>query len=436
MAISAGETLSLNNLAGATGDVQNSNVSLGSIKGSPSAGDNITLSSFGIDAVSASLEGYQYAVEGTNETYELGFVERGANFNTHIGNRYQNFTWGVSPAFDSDGDSEGFLSVAANQDRTAVITVGTMNPQYSSGQTSLMSNYSHTLSATFADGFNHHATRYNTAVDKTVYSVDTYDGNSTALCILVDTPVTLIDGSKIEAGDVSEGLKLQGYSFNDLSEDEGNFFNWSSEEKGEVEEEVEVTNVIFSFAEKYYNINEGDIKATSEHPMLVKDNYDGLFKFKQIKNISENDKLVKRIDGVLVESNISSIEVIEETVEIVTIDVESHDTYLINDYVTHNKGGNSHSDLSAPSAPANLAYTEVNGQNHNITWDAVSGITGYRLQVDNNSDFSSPIIDEDEYTATTLNVVTSLGSGTFYARVRSIDHGLNGSYSSALTISR
>ena len=33
MAISAGETLSLNNLAGATGDVQNSNVSLGSIKG-------------------------------------------------------------------------------------------------------------------------------------------------------------------------------------------------------------------------------------------------------------------------------------------------------------------------------------------------------------------------------------------------------------------
>ena len=263
MAISAGETLSLNNLAGATGDVQNSNVSLGSIKGSPSAGDNITLSSFGIDAVSASLGGYQYAVEGTNETYELGFVERGANFDSYIGNRYQNFTWGVTPAFDSDGDDEGFLSVGANQDATAVITVGTMNPQYSSGQTSLMSNHSHTLSATFADGFNHHATRYNTAVDKTVYSVDTYYGNSTALCILVDTPVTLIDGSKIEAWDVSEGLKLQGYSFNDLSEDEGNFFNWSSEEKGEVEEEVEVTNVIFSFAEKYYNINDGDIKATS-----------------------------------------------------------------------------------------------------------------------------------------------------------------------------
>jgi len=33
-------------------------------------------------------------------------------------------------------------------------------------------------------------------------------------------------------------------------------------------------------------------------------------------------------------------------------------------------------------------------------------------------------------------VVTALGSGTFYARVRAIDHGLNGSYTTSLTISR
>ena len=50
MAITSGETLSLNNLAGATGDTQNSNVSLGTIKGSPSAGDNISISSFNIIA--------------------------------------------------------------------------------------------------------------------------------------------------------------------------------------------------------------------------------------------------------------------------------------------------------------------------------------------------------------------------------------------------
>ena len=79
MAISAEETLSLNNLAGATGNTEGSNVSLGAIKGSPSAGDNISLSSFGIDSV-GSLSGYTYAVESTNETYTLAFGGEGSNF--------------------------------------------------------------------------------------------------------------------------------------------------------------------------------------------------------------------------------------------------------------------------------------------------------------------------------------------------------------------
>ena len=48
MAITSGETLSLNGLAAATGNTQNANVSLGSIKGTPVAGDNISLSSYGI----------------------------------------------------------------------------------------------------------------------------------------------------------------------------------------------------------------------------------------------------------------------------------------------------------------------------------------------------------------------------------------------------
>ena len=170
--------------------------------------------------------------------------------------------------------------------------------------------------------------------------------------------------------------------------------------------------------------------------MLIKDAFDRMFRFKKIGHITTNDKLVRKIDGELVERDITSIETIDETVEIVTIDVETQDTYLINGYVTHNKGGNSHSDLTAPSAPTNLAYTEVDTENHNITWDAVSGATAYRLQVDNNSDFSSPIIDADEYSGTTYNVVTALGTGTFYARIRAIDHGLNGSYSSTLTINR
>jgi len=434
MARSSGDTLSLNNLAGALGETQNSNVSLDAMNSS--AGAQVSLDDYAIDGVDNTLSGFTYAVEGTNETYTMTFENEGSKFGS-IKSRGANFTWAVSPTYNADGDTAGYLSLESNADYTNQLTVGSMNPQHGSSQTSLLSNYSHTLTGTFADGYNHHATRYNEGITKTVYSVDSYDGNSDSLCILVDTPVTLQDGTTIEAGDVTEGLKLQGYAFSGLGEDsDGDFYSWSSSEKGETNEEVEVVNVVFSFADSYYNINDGEIKATQDHPMLVKDSSDNLFRFKKIGHITTNDKLVRKIDGDLIETDITSIETVDETVEIVTIDVETQDTYLINGYVTHNKGANSHSDLSAPSVPSNLSYTEVNTENHNITWDAVSGATAYRLQVDNNSNFSSPIIDEDEYSGTTLNVVTLLGSGTFYARVRAIDHGLNSAYSTSLTINR
>ena len=54
--LTSGDTLSLNALAGANGVTQNSNVSLGTIKGSPSAGDNIGLSTFAVDSID-SYEG-------------------------------------------------------------------------------------------------------------------------------------------------------------------------------------------------------------------------------------------------------------------------------------------------------------------------------------------------------------------------------------------
>lgn len=433
MARSSGDTLSLNDLAGATGNTQGSNVSLNAINSS--AGTQVSLDDYGIDSV-GDVTGYTYAVEQTNETYTLGFGTEGSKFST-IKGRGANFTWAVSPAFNAASQSAGFLSLESNADFTNQLTVGHMNPQGVSSQTSLMSNYSHTVSATFADGYNNHATNYNTARNKTVYAVDAYDGNSDSLCILVDTPVTLQNGTTIEAGDITEGLILQGYSFSGLGEDsDGDFYSWSSSEKGESSEDVEVVNVVFSFADAYYNINDGEIKATQDHPMLIKDSTDGLYRFKKIGHITTNDKLVRKIDGELVETDITSIETVDETVEIVTIDVETQDTYLINGYVTHNKGGNSHSDLTAPSAPTNLAYTEVDTENHNITWDAVSGASAYRLQVSTATNFSTTEIDVDEYNSTTYNVVTALGSGTFYARVRAIDHGLNGSYSSTLTINR
>tara|TARA_A200000159_G_scaffold130403_1_gene127149 strand:+ start:26 stop:1330 length:1305 start_codon:yes stop_codon:yes gene_type:complete len=422
---SSGDTLSLNNLAGALGGTQNSAVSLNSLNSS--ADTQVSLSDYSISAVDNSITGYTYAVEATNETYTMTFADEGSKFG-NIKGRNQNFSWAVSPAFNSAGDTSGFLSIAANQDYTAVITVGSMNPQGASSQTSLMGTVSHTLSGTFADGYNHHATRYNTAITKAVYAVDSYDGNSTSLCLVSDTLVTKIDGTQIEIGDLEEGDRLKGYSLPEYNEDV-NLLDYSYEgDENASETEVIVKDVVFSFSERIYDINEGTIVGTSEHPMLVK--RENQILFKTLGTILEGDSLIRH-DGSEVE--ITSIEVNDEITEIVSLDVTSPDTYLANGFISHNKGGNSHSDLGAPGTPATLTYNINNSSEEMLNWtegseSGTTGITAYDVQVGTTSG-GSDVINFSEYSGTSLNLVNTTTDGvTYYARVRAIDHGLKSSF--------
>jgi len=422
---SSGETLSLNNLAGALGETQNSSVSLNSLNSS--AGTQVSLSDYSISAVDNDIDGYTYAVEATNETYTMTFQSEGSKFGS-IKGRGANFTWAVSPVFNSAGDTSGFLSIGSNSDYTAVITVGSMNPQGASSQTSLMGTVSHTLSGTFADGFNDHATRYNTAITKAVYAVDSYDGNSTSLCLVSDTLVTKIDGTQVEIGDLEEGDRLKGYSLPEYNEDV-NLLDYSYEgDENPSETEVIVKDVVFSFSERIHDINEGTIVGTSEHPMLVK--RENQILFKTLGTILEGDSLIRH-DGSEVE--ITSIEVNDEITEIVSLDVTSPDTYLANGFISHNKGGSSHSDLGAPGTPATLTYTIDNSTEKMLEWtegseSGTTGITAYDVQVGTTSG-GSDIFNFTEYSGTSLNVVNSTTSGTtYYARVRAIDHGLKSGY--------
>jgi hypothetical protein len=315
-----------------------------------------------------------------------------------------------------------------------------MNPQSPGTQTTLLSQQTHTVSATFADGYNDHigsGNGYNVARTKTVYSIDTYDGN-TALCLTSDSPVIKSDGTIVEAGELEEGDKLQGYSLSGLSNDsDGDFFDWSASELGATEKEVTVVSVVYSFTQRYYNINDGEITATGEHPLLVKDNVTGLYKFKEILTIEEGDFLIKKGNAGIEEIEVVSKVAVNETTEIVSIDVEEHDTYLVNGYITHNKGtSGAHSDLVASSAPTSLAYSSPS-----LSWSApassgTTGITGYDFQIDNDSNFSSPNANVTEWSSTTVEVLVgySLSPGTtYYARVRAIDHGLKSNWSSTLT---
>jgi hypothetical protein len=417
--LTSGDTLSLNALAGATGNTQNSNVSLGTIRGSATT---TGLSYYAVDSID-DVSGFTYAVENTSETYTLGTTGGGTRF-SQISGRGANVTWGIS-----GGDK---LSVSANNGVSATIAVGNMTNAPT--QTVLQSIISHTVSATFVDGFNQHAVRYNTARTKTVYSVDSYDGNSTALCLTIDSPVTLADGTIVEAGDLSEGDLLKGFSIGGLSADsDGTFLDWSTNSLSTTPKDVTVVNLTYSFAPRYYDVNNGEVTATAEHPMLVKDSVSGDYLFKEMFNLVVGDKLVKG-DGS--EVDIVSVEAVEKTTEIVSIDVESEDTYMVNGYITHNKGGNSHTDLAAPGAPTSVTYSSPL-----ITWVAPSsvgttGITAYQYQIASNIGFTTIVNTADEWSTTQVEVNTLLSAGTYYFRVRAIDQGLKGAWSSTLTFTR
>lgn len=428
--LTSGDTLSLNSLGSATGQGV-SDISLGTIKGSPVGGDNIGLSEFAIDSV-GSINGFTYLPESNGDTYTVQFSGAGTYHSTTVATTADNFTWTVPSGTTVTLNTNSGASATFNS--TAVTVANT-----------LQSAQSNTIRVVYADGYNDHiggGNGYNTNIDKNVFVVDQYDGHASELCLTSDIPVTLPDGTTIEVGDVEEGMKLKGFTIQGLGEQEGDYLNWDSDSLTTGEVEVNVKDVVFSFAERYYDINNGLIKATFEHPFLVKDGVDGQYRFKKISELTQEDVLFRLSENGLEETPIDSIEVVEETVEIVSIDVEPQNVYLANGFVSHNKGSNSHTDFDGPGAPTSLAY---DGSRF-ATWVAPSstldtGITAYRFQLDDNSDFSSPIIDEDQWSSTSLAIDDAtlnggnLGSGTRYMRVRAIEGGLAGDWSGTVTIS-
>ena len=178
----------------------------------------------------------------------------------------------------------------------------------------------------------------------------------------------------------------------------------------------------------------GSITATSEHPMLVWDNADHIYRFKEIFRLSIGDKLIRQDGDGIIEVPITTIDKVTESTEIVSINVEDVDTYLVNGYVTHNKGGNSHTDITAPTKVLGLSYSSPN-----LSWTEYTDATAYDVQVDNNSDFSSPGVNETEWNTNSIDDLVAFVDGTYSvgaslnARVRAIKSGLAGAWSDTLS---
>tara|TARA_B100001079_G_scaffold183876_1_gene158266 strand:+ start:207 stop:1295 length:1089 start_codon:yes stop_codon:yes gene_type:complete len=316
---------------------------------------NYSISNFSIDSVDNSLTGMLWVDEQTSETYTMTFGGAGSRFTSRIASNGGNFTWTTA--------SSSF-AVAAGSDYTAVYTAAEIS------NVSVPNTVGDGTPATFyaahvndvdveisgkywddgvSDGFNDHATRYNTAITKTVGVEDTYAG-ATITCFLPETPVELEDGEIIPIEDLVVGDKIKSYHIENLPDEtlgKERYREFHLEEMNGELGDTEVKNVWFDFNPGYLDINEGLIKVTSEHEFWVLNKTTkeespymppiSKWGFKKAAKLEVGDILFGKEELIEIES----IEYHHTEVEVVNINVEPVDVYFVNNILVHNKGQNS-----------------------------------------------------------------------------------------------
>ena len=294
----------------------------------------VKMSDFSISAVDEGVSGFTYLFEATSEDYEVEFSNEGSLFNKRIANRTENLSW----SFD------GNLDVSfGSADYIATVTAGSITN--TDGAIAGTFNQSGSLKAKFAedgqsDGFNDHATRYNTSVSKSIEIVDTYGG--VPICLLFGSQVSKSDGSVVNVEDLNIGdeiltVSLQGST----DESSGNWENDTFNKSGSFSPNTTtVKRVMYEFSNSYYNINSGSEYITGEHHMLYRQAGNENWIWKTAPTFELGDYLMDKQGNDVV---ISSLEtnVNPDGYEVVQLDVEPDDFYVGQTFLVHNKGSNS-----------------------------------------------------------------------------------------------
>jgi hypothetical protein len=326
--------LSLGNLYRAvSGSVRTTQaVSIGGLGGATS---NSSLLGFATDAVTVTVPTYTYIVESTSENAQFSFASTGSLFYSKVQQVTNNYTCSFSNANFSPG-----TRVFSSGPTVVPITPAAINA-------SAYSEASSVLTMQYADGYNVNATNYGVATTKTLYAVDVYNTiNQPDFCLLFGTKVTLASGNQLNVEDLVVGDTIKAWvpaGLPDESQDpESDQLDWRFfmlEESDGAAQDVVVKDITFNFASGYYELNNGLIKATGTHPLWVYDVEINKYHFKAIQDILIGDKVITYSDtDGLVEVEVTDIGVINEDIEIVTVNVENADVYLSNGVISHNKG--------------------------------------------------------------------------------------------------
>ena len=306
------------------------------------------MSDFSITAVDNSLSGYNYLWEQTTEGYHMTFANAGSLFLSHLGSRDDNFSWAkgwadsVIEITATAGYSASFAAKAISNARTGD---GEVNP-FPAGS----NNVAVVLTASFAedgqsDGYNDHATRYNTNVNQSITIVDSYGGSPS--CLLVGTPVDMADGTTklvedLQIGDWVLSMNMPGQ----LDEDEASWRKCRFPDSDDfTQHSASVQDINFDFSYNYWNINNGQEMITGEHEMLYRPpESSGKYTYLQVWGWLTAPNML--VGGSLMDKNGKAVEITsleniidnDEGFEVVQIDVEPLDVYFGKTFLVHNKG--------------------------------------------------------------------------------------------------
>ena len=299
------------------------------------AGTQASLRSFAIDAVTVTPPTFTYIVESTTETATFSFTSAGSLHGTRVGSVAANYT----VSFDNANFSVGSATLGAS-------------PSFPITPASIASsNYSEAssvLSMRYADGFNLAATGYNTTTTKTLFAVDVYNTiNQPDFCLVFGTMIEKADGTSVAVEDLNVGDEIKAWvpaglpdESQDLESKEVDWRFYHLESQSGSAQNVVVADVVYNFASGYFSLNNGEIKATGTHPLWVWDSEIEKYRFKNVEDILIGDMIVKWDDflGETQEVEVTNIEIVNEDVEIATINVEQADVYMANGFISHNKG--------------------------------------------------------------------------------------------------
>lgn len=327
--------LSLGNLYRATQGSDRTSQAVSMNAMNAAAGTQASLSSFAIDSVTVNLPTYTYIVESTSETAGFTFGSAGSLHGSRVGSVAANY----SVSFDNANFSVGSATLGAT-------------PSFPITPASIAaSNYSEAssvLSMKYADGYNLAATNYNSTSTKTLYAVDVYNTiNQPDFCLVFGTMVEKADGTSVAVEDLNVGDEIKAWvpaGLPDESQDpESDQVDWrfyQLEAQSGSAQNVVVADVVYNFASGYFSLNDGEIKATGTHPLWVWDSEIEKYHFKNVEDILIGDMIVKWDDflGETIEVEVTNIEIVNEDVEIATINVEQADVYIANGFISHNKG--------------------------------------------------------------------------------------------------